>query len=120
MENNQFDTSIILDAETGIQRLGGNKAGFFRILNVFCNKTEELLQGAKIAIEKKDYATAKELIHSLKGSSISASANKMHGIAQDIDTKIKQQDYSTLVEDFNTLEAAYYEVHKTIQELENQ
>jgi two-component system sensor histidine kinase RpfC len=65
--------------------LGGNQEDFLRtVIYGFLSETDKLLEAMRIALNKQDYATFKELAHILKGSSGNVGAEVLFSVSSQI------------------------------------
>jgi two-component system, sensor histidine kinase RpfC len=65
--------------------LGGNQEDFLRtVIYGFLSETDKLLEAMRIALDKQEYATLKELAHILKGSSGNVGAEALFSVCSQI------------------------------------
>ena len=76
------------------------------ILLDFTDQTRELLQNAKVSLQKDDFDSLNMIAHTIKGSSAAVSANKLMQIGKVMNEKVKAHDKPA--------------VEKAIKELEEQ
>lgn len=76
------------------------------ILLDFTDQTKELLQNAKVSLQKDDFDSLNMIAHTIKGSSAAVSANKLMQIGKVMNEKVKAHDKPA--------------VEKAIKELEEQ
>ena len=66
--------------------LGGNQEDFLgTVIYGFLSETDKLLEAMRIALNKQEYATFKELAHILKGSSGNVGSRSLVHMQQNID-----------------------------------
>ncbi len=101
VSNEEIDTNIntalisddsnnckLIDMETGIRKLGGNKALYLKILNDFINTYLEEKKNILHMVESEEFESLKIKIHSIKGLSYNLGLNQIGNIANDIEKTI--------------------------------
>ncbi len=106
----------ILDYNTGIERVAGNKNLFINLLEIF-KKTHSLdAYNIKEAFNAKDMKKAKDLSHNLKGCSSSIGLNNIDELSTKINEKLVLNNENGLEEDINALVDAVNQGLEEIQQ----
>ncbi len=77
------------DIEEGLQRVGGNRALYHRLLGDFAARYADSGDKINACIDNKDWQQAHTLIHSLKGVAGNLSATTLHDAAAALDQAIR-------------------------------
>lgn len=76
-----------LNITDALRRVNNNKKLYVNILNKFSENYKDIVQKIKTSYQKKDYETAKRIIHTLKGVSGNIGADEIHQL-----TNVVEQD----------------------------
>jgi CheY-like chemotaxis protein len=88
-----------IDIPAGLERLGGNRTLFIRLLLGFSRDYAGVTDEIKAALNRNDMDRALRLSHTIKGVSGNLSAKDLHAVASDLEKCIKQQ----ILEKFDSL-----------------
>jgi HPt (histidine-containing phosphotransfer) domain-containing protein len=80
-----------IDVEDGLERLGGNKASYIRLLQKFSSNQAQAISSIEEALAADDQELAVRLAHTLKGVSGSIGATDLAKSATKLETTIKEQ-----------------------------
>lgn len=86
----------------------------------FIRESKEQLEASNTAIKSKDYVTIKNHLHTIKGNAGTLGVEKFSKLAEDIEKKLKNEDYETLEQDLNFLNLTFYEFENKYQNIINQ
>ena len=93
------------DLAEGLSRVGGDTRLYKQLLNSFYNKNGQIIQQLEGLLQQKDYTSAAQLVHSVKGVSGNLSAKQLFAAAKQLELELKQHtpsDLSSLTEQFTT------------------
>ncbi len=85
------DTLPGFDIPAGLERIGGDRKLFIRLLLVFSRDYAGVTDEIKAALKRNDMDTAVHLAHTIKGVSGNLSAKDLHAVASELEKCIKQQ-----------------------------
>jgi HPt (histidine-containing phosphotransfer) domain-containing protein len=88
-----------IDIPAGLERLGGDRKLFIRLLLRFSRDYTGVTDEIKAALNRNDMDAAARLAHTIKGVSGNLSAKDLHALASELEKCIKQQ----IVERFDSL-----------------
>jgi PAS domain S-box-containing protein len=77
-----------LNIEGALKRMNNKKSLYLNILNKFVDNNKEVVEEISSTYNKKDYDTAKRLIHTLKGVSGNIGANSIHELSKVVEQHI--------------------------------
>ncbi len=99
------------DIEEGLQRVGGNRAFYRRLLGDFAARYADSADEINACIDKKDWKQAHALIHNLKGVAGNLSATALHDAAGALDQAVRDTtiDIPAIQARFTRLAAALRE-----------
>ena len=90
-EKNIPATMAGINIEEALERLDGNKELYREILNEFSKGNDNTIYEIRDAVAGKDMILARRLVHSLKGTAASISANTVRAAAIQLEKAIKQE-----------------------------
>ncbi|MCK5523124.1 MAG: response regulator [Thiomargarita sp.] len=88
-----------IDIKSAIKRLSGNKKLFKTLLKDFDRDYQNVVNDIRAALNKPDFKTAQNLIHTLKGVAGNISAYQLQGAARDLEIALKE---ARLEDEINT------------------
>ncbi|MFC4991504.1 hybrid sensor histidine kinase/response regulator [Rubritalea tangerina] len=77
-------SSDIIDVESALELLGGNRTLYYNLLSKFVQQNENVVHEVKEALEKGAMEEAIERVHNLKGVSGNLCLNLLHHVASDL------------------------------------
>ncbi|HVO65037.1 MAG TPA: AAA family ATPase [Syntrophales bacterium] len=98
------DTLPGIDIHAALERLGGNRELFKRLLLRFSSDYADVKDKIKAALSHNDMDTAVRLAHTVKGVSGNLSANDLHAAASELEKSIRRkimENLDNLLEDFD-------------------
>ncbi|MGD1890991.1 MAG: Hpt domain-containing protein [Cyclobacteriaceae bacterium] len=98
----------------------GGKELVAETLQEFEMEAEELLAEAAVGIKKNDYPQILSKLHTLKGNSGTLGLESISYYAKLIEGNLKQQDTTSLHQDFETLTAEFAKFRNTYKQSINQ
>jgi len=113
-----FKDLSCIDIETVMDRLDGNMELFEELLVLFYNNHREDKKLVMEAIEKKKYAKARELVHTIKGASGNLGFTSLYDTASVLNNNLKHERKISDpdITDFSgTMEEALYTIKKHIK-----
>ena len=93
------------DLGEGLNRVGGDTRLYKQLLKSFYNNNGQIIQQLEGLLQQKDYTSAAQLVHSVKGVSGNLSAKQLFAAAKQLELELKQHtpsDLSSLTEQFTT------------------
>ena len=84
-----FDVLQDIDVDNGLRRVGGNKVTYLRLLHKFAANQANAVSQAHEALHKGDAATARRLLHTLKGTAGSIGAMRLQKLAADAELTLQ-------------------------------
>jgi HPt (histidine-containing phosphotransfer) domain-containing protein len=93
----------IWDKENALSRLGGDEGILKQIISIYLRETSKGFALLETAIEQKECENVHIYAHALKGSAANVSAYAFIKIAQKMETATRENDMSTMKEDFEDL-----------------
>ncbi|RLC19239.1 MAG: hybrid sensor histidine kinase/response regulator [Deltaproteobacteria bacterium] len=106
-----FDETMLLGG------LGGDKAMFKEIMEVFLQDIPRLLKELKVASESGDTEKVGMHGHSIKGASASAGAQRLRDVAYELETAGKDRDIARIPLLIETLEQEFKEVVSALADM---
>ena len=94
------------DLAEGLNRVGGDTRLYKQLLNSFYNNNGQIIQQLEELLQQKDYASAAQLVHSVKGVSGNLSAKQLFSAAKQLELGLKQHppsDLRSLTEHFTAV-----------------
>ncbi|MCP4697274.1 MAG: response regulator [Gammaproteobacteria bacterium] len=79
-----------LNVSAGLNRLGGNKRLFKKLLMDFCQDNADAVQTIRKALDKEEQAPAMHLAHTLKGLAANLSMESLSGAAASLEMAVRQ------------------------------
>jgi signal transduction histidine kinase/DNA-binding response OmpR family regulator len=104
----------------GIERLGGNKKLYIKMLIKFFHDNENLVLQIGQSIEAKDYDVSLDLLHGLKGVSGNLAITCIYNLIVDLESKIKQGIPYDYVELFCDISDNFKKVSEEIYDFEKE
>ncbi len=86
-----------INTELGLQRVGGNKALYYKILFKFKETQASVLDEIQSALQAKDLECAQRLVHTLKGLAGSIGAQTLQESALALEKAIQQREGTTIL-----------------------
>ena len=87
----RLDNIAGLNAELGLYRIRGNLEGYKRMLKAFVSGHAEEVTQLADALASDDFATIKEIAHSLKGSGGTIGAERLAELATTLDASLRDK-----------------------------
>ncbi|QCK14781.1 PAS domain-containing hybrid sensor histidine kinase/response regulator [Mangrovivirga cuniculi] len=97
----------------------GGKELIDQVFNDFKNETVELIREIEFGLMNRDYDIIKKSLHTIKGNAGTLGIEKVAGIAEAIEARIKQQNYEGLIEDISYLKSIFGEFRNSYQSILN-
>ncbi|MCK4388879.1 MAG: response regulator, partial [Desulfobacterales bacterium] len=104
-----------INIEEALERLDGNKELYHEILNEFSKGNENTIHQIRHAFNRKDMKLARRLVHTLKGTAGSISANAVRAAAIELETAIEQEAPDRVDPLIDNLENALNEVLESLR-----
>lgn len=104
-----------INIEEALERLDGNKELYHEILNEFSKGNENTIHQIRDALNRKDMKLARRLLHTLKGTAGSISANAVRAAAIELEMAIKQEAPDMVDPLIDNLETALNEVLESLR-----
>jgi HPt (histidine-containing phosphotransfer) domain-containing protein len=101
-----------IDIPAGLERIGGDRKLFIRLLLVFSRDYAGVTDEIKAALNHNDKDTAVRLAHTIKGVSGNLSAKDLHAVASELEKCIKQQ----MLEKFDSMLAVFDQALRQVLE----
>ena len=98
------DTLPGIDIPAGLERLGGDRRLFIRLLLGFSHDYADVTDEIKAALSRNDMDTAIRLAHTVKGVSGNLSAKDLYAVASELEKSIKlkiREKFNVLLEAFD-------------------
>ena len=102
------------DLTEGLNRVEGNTELYKKLLLSFYMDNKEKVQKIQQTLEANDFATARHLVHSIKGVSGNISAKRLFAAAKDLEFQLKQESRENLPELLNKFAAALNEAMNSL------
>ena len=118
-EKNIPATMAGINIEEALERLDGNKELYREILNEFSKGNDNTIYEIRDAVAGKDMILARRLVHSLKGTAASISANTVRAAAIELEKAIKQEALDGADSLIDNLENALNEVLESVRTVMN-
>ncbi len=93
----------VIDWETAIERLGGDKDFLIELLNELIEQMDQSLPELKQAIEQNDYDNVRSIAHGLKGAAANLGADQIANAFYEMETMGKNQDLNTAMSKFEEI-----------------
>jgi response regulator RpfG family c-di-GMP phosphodiesterase len=110
---------INMDIVNQLKDLGGAEM-IEQVFIDFMKESKDQLKACNLAYKTKDYLTIKNQLHTIKGNAGTLGIEKLSKQAEDIEKKLKNEDYETLEQDINFLNLTYQEFENKYQNIINQ
>ncbi len=110
---------INMDIVNQLKDLGGAEM-IEQVFIDFMKESKDQLKACSLAYKTKDYLTIKNQLHTIKGNAGTLGIEKLSKQAEDIEKKLKNEDYETLEQDLNFLNLTYQEFENKYQKIINQ
>lgn len=110
------DDEILFDADTLLDKLGGDKKSFQEMLSIFLEDSQRQINQLEKCIETRDAPAVRSQAHSFKGASGNIGAPGLHKIAARIEKAGKQGNLYMAGNEYTELEREYSRVRKTMSE----
>lgn len=104
-----------INIEEALERLDGNKELYHEILNEFSKGNDNTIHEIRDAVARKDMILARRLVHTLKGTAASISANTVRAAAIELEKAIKQEEPDGVDSLIDNLENALNEVLESVR-----
>lgn len=104
-----------INIEEALERLDGNKELYHEILNEFSKGNDNIIHEIRDAVARKDMILARRLVHTLKGTAASISANTVRAAAIELEKAIKQEAPDGVDSLIDNLENALNEVLESVR-----
>ncbi|GAK51645.1 putative two-component system sensor protein [Candidatus Moduliflexus flocculans] len=104
-----------IDVQLALKRLGGNCHFFKELLQEFFETYHDVAGAVHQALEQKNYATALNILHMLKGVSGNISANRLFSSIERLEKEIRWGNVRQLSPLLKAFDDAIHEVLSTIQ-----
>lgn len=91
----------VIDWETAIERLGGDKEFLIELLNELVEQIDQSLPDLKTAIEQKNYSDVRSIAHGLKGAAANLGADKISAKFYELETMGKEKKLDGALDKFN-------------------
>ena len=109
---------INLEVVNQLKQFTGNNL-LINIYDDFTKETQIQIENCKNSIRKNNYQEILTNLHTLKGNAGTLGITEMTSISSDIETKLKNNEDSTLVEDMHSLETAFTKFKNNYKQLIN-
>ncbi|MCX2742421.1 PAS domain S-box protein [Mangrovivirga sp. M17] len=121
IKNNEEQRPRLIVNERTVAELEkyGGKELIDQVFNDFKTETVELIREIESGLMKRDYDIIKKSLHTIKGNAGTLGIEKVAGIAEVIETRIKQQNYEGLIEDISYLKSIFGEFRNSYQSILN-
>lgn len=106
-----------INIEEALERFDGNKELYREILNEFSKGNDNTIHEIRDAVARKDMILARRLVHTLKGTAASISANTVRAAAIEFEKAIKQEAPDGVDSLIDNLENALNEVLESVRTL---
>jgi len=104
-----------INIEEALERLDGNKELYHEILNEFSKGNDNAIHEIRDAVARKDMILVRRLVHTLKGTAGSISANTVRAAAIELEKAIKQETPDGVNSLIDNLENALNEVMESLR-----
>lgn len=104
-----------INIEEALERFGGNKELYREILNEFSKGNDNTIHEIRDAVAKKDMILARRLVHTIKGTAGSISANAVRTAAIELEIAIKQEAPDRVNSLIDNLENALSQVLESVR-----
>lgn len=108
-----------IDIDAGLQRIGGNRKLFIKLLKEFQRDYKNTAGKIKDALKNKDTTTALHLVHNVKGVAGNISAKEVFEAAVHLEKNIRKKDEGKIDRFLDAFNAELVTVNRSIEELEN-
>ena len=98
------------DVESGIQKVGGSRDTFFKILEVVLDEGKEKLGLIRKLYDEKDYVNYEIEVHGLKSAMAGVGVMDLSALAKEHEFAVKEERYSYIDEHIEELLKLYEEV----------
>lgn len=118
-EETETETTLVVDFDEGIKRIGGDKKIFRFVLQSFAEENSGVGALLEAAIQAKDYEQGEQIVHKTKSSAGSIGANRLHEISVELQRAFKENDEretaKLLLEFFDCLKRTLIVIHEFIK-----
>ncbi len=97
------DVDEVFDLDALLERCTGNLELAQRLLGTFQEQSQELTKGIEDHVAEGDAAAGRRLAHELKGVAGSLSAIAVHGVAQQLEASLKEENLGTAASHLSAL-----------------
>lgn len=97
-EDNDADVEVFLDEEKGLKYCAGMKEMYEEMLQMFCDLSQEKIQGIEEAFITKDWKNYIILVHALKATSLSIGGCRLSELAKELELAGKNEEFSVILE----------------------
>ena len=94
----ETETEVFLDEEKGLKYCAGMKEMYEEMLQMFCDLSQEKIQGIEEAFINKDWKNYIILVHALKSTSLSIGGCQLSELAKELELAGKNEDISVILE----------------------
>ncbi|MEN6489878.1 MAG: ATP-binding protein [Smithella sp.] len=108
-----------IDVTAGLQRIGGNRKLFVKLLREFQRDYKNITKKIKDALGNNDMTAALHLVHTVKGLAGNISAVGVFEAAVQLETNIRKEDAENIDRFLDRFDAELTTVNRSIEELEN-
>ncbi len=91
----------VIDWETAIDRLGGDKEFLIELLHELVGQIEQALPDLQKAIEQQDYSEVRSIAHGLKGAAANLGADQISANFYELEMMGKQENLTGALEKLN-------------------
>ncbi len=91
----------VIDWETAIERLGGDKEFLIELLNELVEQIDQSLPDLKTAIEQKNYSDVRSIAHGLKGAAANLGADQISARFYELEMMGKNENLDGAMDMFN-------------------
>ncbi|NMM49140.1 PAS domain-containing hybrid sensor histidine kinase/response regulator [Marinigracilibium pacificum] len=120
MEKVETKPKMIVNQSTvaDLEKYGG-KDLITQVFEDFKIETVELIREIESGLLETDYDKIKKSLHTIKGNAGTLGIEKVAGIAEAIESRLKQENYEGLVEDISYLKSIFGEFRNSYQSILN-
>ncbi len=109
-DNNKNEVEELLDFEKGLLYAGGSEEGYYDILDVYINNSEEYKQSLINRFQTQDWKNYTTEVHALKSSSLSIGAVQISELAKTLEMAGKEGRYEIIREHHEKVISLYDKV----------
>ncbi|MHB2156434.1 Hpt domain-containing protein [Calditrichota bacterium GD2] len=104
----------IIDWETAIERLGGDKEFLVELLNELVDQIEQSLPELKTAIEQNAFEEVRSVAHGLKGAAANLGADKISAKFYELEVMGKEEKLDGALGVYNEIVQMYEELKQEL------